>query len=91
MTAREEGRRRARRLFLLHAAAGATAPALLSLPALAQARTLRVASTFDNSGVEKANGSGAHRGASAYFNALNRSGGVGGAKRAADGRRSVQA
>jgi branched-chain amino acid transport system substrate-binding protein len=73
-------RRRARRLFLLHAAASATAPALLSLPALAQARTLRVASTFDNSGVEKANGSGAYRGASAYFNALNRSGGVGGAK-----------
>jgi branched-chain amino acid transport system substrate-binding protein len=47
---------------------------------LAQARTLRVASTFDNSGVEKANGSGAHRGASAYFNALDRSGGIGGAK-----------
>lgn len=69
-----------RRRLLLRAVATTAAPAWLALPAAAQTRTLRVASTFDNSGVEKANGAGAHRGAAAYFNALNKASGIGGAK-----------
>lgn len=71
---------RKRRGLLLRTVATAAAPVWLACPALAQTRTLRVATTFDNSGVEKANGGGAYRGASAYFNALNKSGGIGGAK-----------
>ncbi len=58
---------------------GATAVAC-SWPALAQQRTLRIGSSSDDSGVEKSNGSGNFRGASAYFNAVNKSGGINGAK-----------
>ena len=54
--------------------------ATLAAPAFAQVRTIRLASTFDNSSVEKANGSGCFKGASAYFNALNKAGGVNGSK-----------
>lgn len=58
---------------------GATASAL-ALPAFAQARTLRLASTFDNSGSEKPSGQGTYMGASAFFNALNKAGGINGSK-----------
>jgi len=60
--------------------AGAAAVAGLGLPAFAQARALRIGATFDNSSVEKANGTGLFLGSSAYFNALNRAGGINGTK-----------
>jgi len=66
-----------RRVMLGHLA-GTTA-ALCGAPALALTRTLRIASTFDNSSVEKANGLGLHLGASACIAALNKAGGIGGA------------
>lgn len=68
-----------RRRDVLSTLAG-TAVGLAVPSAWAQNRSLRLASTFDNSGVEKANGSGCFRGAQAYFNALNKAGGVGGTK-----------
>lgn len=52
----------------------------LGMPAFAQARTLRVGTTFDNSSVEKANGSGMYAGSTAFFNALNKAGGINGTK-----------
>jgi branched-chain amino acid transport system substrate-binding protein len=52
----------------------------LGAPALAQPKSLRVGSTFDNSGVEKANGSAGFLGATACFEAINREGGVLGTK-----------
>lgn len=53
---------------------------MLGVPGLAVAQTkmLRIGSTFDNSGVEKANGSGCYQGALACFEAVNRGGGVAG-------------
>ena len=39
-------------------AAGLAAAAGLGLPVFAQARTIRIGATFDNSSVEKANGTG---------------------------------
>lgn len=65
-----------RRTVLTLAAAGA---AQLGLPAWAQSRTIRIGLTFDNSGVEKTNGSGLFLGSSALFNAINKSGGIHGA------------
>jgi ABC-type branched-subunit amino acid transport system substrate-binding protein len=62
-------------LTLLGAAAGNWA-----WPATAQARTLRIGATLASSGPEKLNGSGLSQGASAYFHALNRAGGIHGAK-----------
>ncbi|MGO4389985.1 ABC transporter substrate-binding protein [Variovorax sp. M-6] len=59
---------------------GVGAAAALGWPAFAQARSIRVGATFDNSGVEKANGAGLFVGSSAYFNALNRAGGINGTK-----------
>lgn len=56
------------------------AVASLASPSFAQARTLRFGTTFDNSGPEKANGSGGFQGGSAYINALNKAGGVAGTK-----------
>jgi branched-chain amino acid transport system substrate-binding protein len=56
------------------------AAASLGLPAFAQAKAIRVGATFDNSSVEKANGSGLYLGSSAFFNALNRAGGINGTK-----------
>jgi len=56
------------------------AAATLSLPAFAQVKTIRVGTTFDNSSVEKANGTGLYIGSSAYFNALNKAGGINGSK-----------
>jgi ABC-type branched-subunit amino acid transport system substrate-binding protein len=74
-TARPVSRRR-----VLTRIAGAVAAASLAVPALAQGRVIRIGTTFDNSGVEKANGSGLFQGSSAYFNALNQAGGIHGAK-----------
>jgi branched-chain amino acid transport system substrate-binding protein len=59
---------------------GGLAAACIAAPVLAQSRVLRIGSSFDNSGMEKANGSGNFRGAAAYFNAVNKAGGIGGAK-----------
>lgn len=58
----------------------ATAAAGLGWPAFAQNRPIRIGTTFDNSSVEKANGMGLFQGASAYFNALNKAGGLNGTK-----------
>lgn len=60
--------------------AGAAAIAGIGLPVFAQAKALRIGATFDNSSVEKANGTGLFLGSSAYFNALNRAGGINGSK-----------
>jgi branched-chain amino acid transport system substrate-binding protein len=59
---------------------GSLSAVTLALPTLAQSRILKIGSTFDDSGVEKANGSGNFRGASAYFNAINKAGGINGAQ-----------
>jgi branched-chain amino acid transport system substrate-binding protein len=66
-----------RRDILVTLGSGAAA---LAVPAFAQSRSIRLGSTFDNSGVEKANGSGCYRGAQAYFNAINKTGGINGSK-----------
>lgn len=42
----------------------------------AQGRPIRIGVTLDNSGVEKANGTGLFQGSSAYFAALNKAGGI---------------
>lgn len=52
----------------------------MAAPVLAQSRVLKIGAWFDNSSVEKANGSGNFRGAPAYFNAVNKVGGINGAK-----------
>jgi ABC-type branched-subunit amino acid transport system substrate-binding protein len=62
------------------AGAAAAAAAGLGLPALAQARSIRIGTTFDNSSVEKANGTGMYTGSTAYFRALNKAGGIYGTK-----------
>lgn len=67
-----------RRDVLTLGAAGSMAS--LGFPALAEARSLKIGSTFDNSGVEKANGSACFKGAQAYFNAINRAGGINGSR-----------
>ncbi len=75
-------RRPTRRQLLVSAAGlglGAVA-ASLAKPVFAQARTLRIGATFDNSSVEKANGTGLYAGSSAYFNALNKAGGLNGTR-----------
>ncbi|QSI28209.1 ABC transporter substrate-binding protein [Variovorax sp. RKNM96] len=58
----------------------ATAAAGLGMPAFAQGKPIRIGTTFDNSSVEKANGQGLFQGSSAFFNALNKSGGINGTK-----------
>jgi ABC-type branched-subunit amino acid transport system substrate-binding protein len=58
---------------------GASA-ATLAAPAFSQVRNIRLASTFDNSGVEKANGSGCFKGVTACFNSINKAGGINGRK-----------
>ncbi|MDP9897257.1 ABC-type branched-subunit amino acid transport system substrate-binding protein [Variovorax boronicumulans] len=58
----------------------ATAAAGLGMPAFAQGKPIRIGTTFDNSSVEKANGQGLFQGSSAFFNALNKSGGLNGTK-----------
>jgi ABC-type branched-subunit amino acid transport system substrate-binding protein len=59
---------------------GVAAAASMGLPVFAQARTIRIGATFDNSSVEKANGTGLFLGSTAYFNAINRAGGINGSK-----------
>ncbi|MDQ0045194.1 ABC transporter substrate-binding protein [Variovorax boronicumulans] len=58
----------------------ATAAAGLGMPAFAQGKPIRIGTTFDNSSVEKANGQGLFQGSSAFFNALNKAGGLNGTK-----------
>ena len=58
--------------------AGAVGAVGCGLPAWAAARTLRIGSTFDNSGVEKANGAALYLGATAFINAFNKAGGLAG-------------
>ena len=70
-----------RRRTVLQLAAGAAAHVGLAAHAQSSApKGLRVGTTFDNSGVEKPNGSGMFLGSSAYFDALNRAGGIHGSK-----------
>ena len=61
-------------------ALGGVTAASMAAPVLAQSRTLRVGTTFDESSMEKANGTGNYRGAMAFFEALNKTGGINGAK-----------
>lgn len=68
-----------RRKALVCLAGGAASIASMRF-ARAAGKSLKIGCTLDSSGVEKANGAGLHAGASAYFEALNKSGGVGGAK-----------
>lgn len=56
------------------------AAASIAMPSWAQTRTLRIGATFDASGVERANGTGNFRGGQAFFNALNKAGGINGMK-----------
>jgi len=65
---------------LLTQVAGAAAVASLGLPAFAQNKPIRVGATFDDSGVEKPNGQGLFQGSTAYFNAVNKAGGINGSK-----------
>lgn len=58
----------------------ATAAAGLGMPTFAQGKPIRIGTTFDNSSVEKANGQGLFQGSSAFFNALNKAGGLNGTK-----------
>ena len=74
LSASGTARRRALHRLAAAAALGAGGPLF------AAARTLRIGSTFDNSGVEKANGSALHLGATAFFNAINRAGGLAGSR-----------
>jgi branched-chain amino acid transport system substrate-binding protein len=52
----------------------------VALPAWTQQRSWRIGTTFDNSGVERANGSANFKGAQACFNALNKAGGIHGSR-----------
>ena len=69
-----------RRDFIAVTGVAAVTFACFSTSARAQGRTLKIGSSFDNSSVEKANGNGNFRGSSAYFNTINRTGGINGAK-----------
>ena len=76
MTERDDITNLPRRRALRQAAA-AVATIGWGMPVFA-ARTIRIGCTLDHSGVEKANGSGLHQGAMAYFDAVNKLGGIGG-------------
>ena len=69
-----------RRTVLQLAAAGAAAHLGLAAHAQSAGRVVRIGTTFDNSGVEKANGSGMFVGSSAFVAALNKAGGIHGSK-----------
>ncbi|HYP71651.1 MAG TPA: ABC transporter substrate-binding protein, partial [Variovorax sp.] len=60
--------------------AGAAAATMLGMPVFAQAKSIRIGASFDNSGVEKPNGSGLFAGSSACINAINKAGGINGTK-----------
>jgi branched-chain amino acid transport system substrate-binding protein len=64
----------------LRMVAGAAAAVGLPFTTRAQGKVLRVGATFANSGPEKVNGAGLFEGSSAYFAAVNRSGGINGMK-----------
>jgi branched-chain amino acid transport system substrate-binding protein len=70
----------ARRDFLLQFGGAAAALAAPAWSRAAGGGTLHLATTFDQTGLEKGIGSDLFRGASAYFNALNKAGGINGAK-----------
>lgn len=57
-----------------------TAAAVFAAPSWAQSRTLRLGTTVDQTGLEKGIGSDLVKGATAYFNAVNKTGGINGAK-----------
>lgn len=65
-----------RRALSLLAGSACAAIGVATRRAHAQGRQIRIGVTLDNSGVEKANGSGLFQGSSAYFAALNKAGGV---------------
>lgn len=69
-----------RRGFLALTGIAAASLGNFASPALAQARTLKIGASFDNSSVEKANGTGNFRGSTACFNAINKTGGINGSK-----------
>ena len=58
----------------------AGAAASVALPGRSQPRAVRIGTTFDNSGPERANGSANFKGAQAYFNAVNKAGGIHGSR-----------
>ena len=60
--------------------AGAAAATMLGMPVFAQAKSIRIGASFDNSGVEKPNGAGLFAGSSACINAINKAGGINGTK-----------
>jgi len=64
----------------LHRVAAAAAAIGCGVPVFAAGRTLKIGCTLDSSAVEKANGNGLHLGAMAYFNAVNKAGGIGGSR-----------
>jgi ABC-type branched-subunit amino acid transport system substrate-binding protein len=74
------GSRLNRRSALRHLAGSAAATLAFPTAVLAQGRSLRIAAVFANSGPEQVNGAGLFQGSSAFFAALNRAGGVHGAK-----------
>ncbi len=76
-TARPATRPLARRHFLQQCG---TAAAVFAAPSWAQSRTLRLGTTVDQTGLEKGIGSDLVKGATAYFNAVNKTGGINGAK-----------
>jgi branched-chain amino acid transport system substrate-binding protein len=67
----------ARRHFLQRCA---TAAAVFAAPGWAQTHSVRLGTTCDSTGQEKGIGGDLVRGATAYFNALNKTGGIHGAK-----------
>ena len=69
-----------RRSALRHLAVGGAAAVGFHGAVLAQGHTLRIGAIFANSGPEKVNGAGMFQGSSAYFDAVNRAGGINGAK-----------
>lgn len=60
--------------------AGAAAATVLGMPVFAQAKSIRIGASFDNSGVEKPNGTGLFAGSSACINAINKAGGINGSR-----------
>ncbi|HYP86127.1 ABC transporter substrate-binding protein [Variovorax sp.] len=59
---------------------GAALASMLGAPVFAQSKPIRIGASFDNSGVEKANGQGLFAGSSACINAINKAGGINGQK-----------
>lgn len=64
-----------KRRTLLRIGASSVGAFALNSSVLAQQKVIKIGSTLDISGVEKANGLGLVQGAKAYFQRLNKSGG----------------